>query len=63
MAETSVFESARVTHEEIEQYEKLLADTLNNPPRSGAHRLHLEWQLASSELCLLYTSPSPRDRG
>ena len=50
MAETSVFESARVTHEEIEQYEKLLADTLNNPPRSGAHRLHLEWQLASSEL-------------
>ena len=34
MAETSVYESARMTHEEIEQYEDALVNTLNNPPRA-----------------------------
>ena len=62
-----MYESARMTHEEIEQYEDALVNTLNNPPRASSHRLQMQWQLASSQLldqivtCLLYTSPSPRD--
>lgn len=50
MAETSVYESARMTHEEIEQYEDALVNTLNNPPRASSHRLQMQWQLASSQL-------------
>ncbi|KAL4399087.1 Pre-mRNA-splicing factor Sap61 [Malassezia pachydermatis] len=50
MADTSVYESARMTHEEIEQYEDALVDTLNNPPKSSSHRLHMQWQLATSSL-------------
>lgn len=50
MATTSVYESARMTHEEIEQYEDALVDTLNNPPKASSHRLMLQWQLAASAL-------------
>ena len=50
MAETSVYESARMTHEEIEQYENALVDTLNHPPKASSHRLFMQWQLAASEL-------------
>lgn len=50
MSETSVFENARLAHEEIEQYEEALANTLSTPPNSSAHRLQLQWKLASSSL-------------
>jgi len=50
MADTSVYESARMTHEEIEQYENALVDTLNHPPKASSHRLFMQWQLAASEL-------------
>lgn len=50
MAETSVLENARVTHEEIEQSENALVNMLNNPPRSNAPWLRLQWELASSDV-------------
>lgn len=50
MAETSVFEQARMTHEEIEQYEDALVDTLIHPPNSSSKRLNMHWELVSSEL-------------
>lgn len=50
MAETSVFELARRTHEEIEQYEDALVDTLIHPPNSSSKRLNMHWELVSSEL-------------
>lgn len=50
MADTSVFERARMTQEEIEQLEDALVDTLNHAPKTTAHRLHLQWQLATSSL-------------
>ncbi|WFD34132.1 DNA ligase (ATP) [Malassezia cuniculi] len=50
MSETSVFENARLTHEEIEQYEEALANTLSTPPHSSSHRLQLQWKLAGSSL-------------
>ncbi|WFC99815.1 DNA ligase (ATP) [Malassezia yamatoensis] len=50
MAETSVFEQARMTHEEIEQYEDALVDTLINPPNSSSRRLNMHWKLVTSEL-------------
>lgn len=50
MADTSVYESTRMTHEEIEQYENALVDTLNNPPKASSHRLQMQWQLAASQL-------------
>lgn len=50
MADTSVYESARMTHEEIEQYEDALVNTLNNPPKASSHRLQMQWQLAASQL-------------
>ena len=37
MSETSVFENARAAHEEIEQYEEALANTLSTPPNSSGH--------------------------
>lgn len=45
-----MYESARMTHEEIEQYEDALVNTLNNPPKSSSHRLQMQWQLAASQL-------------
>lgn len=39
-----------MTHEEIEQYENALVDTLNHPPKASSHRLWMQWQLAASAL-------------
>lgn len=50
MSETSIFENARAAHEEIEQYEEALANTLSTPPNSSVHHLQLHWKLAASSL-------------
>ncbi|WFD31139.1 DNA ligase (ATP) [Malassezia sp. CBS 17886] len=50
MAETSVFETTRMTHEEIEQLEGAIGETLSRPPKASSQRLRLQWELTASQL-------------